>query len=71
MDIDIDTPRGWSKPSSPKSSRELSVHSDASSMDYAERVRILANNPTWADQVENENLQSPLLSYATAKEGTS
>ena len=24
----------------------------------------------WADQVENGNLQSPLLSYAMAKEGT-
>jgi len=37
-------------------------------MDYAEQVQISANNLTWAEQVNNETIQTPYLSYATVKE---
>jgi len=39
-------------------------------MDYVDKVKKLSNNPSWADQVETENLQEPSLSYAPLKEGT-
>ena len=69
IDIEIETPRCYST-SSANNSREPSPHSDASSMDYVDRVKELANNPSWADQVETENLQGPSLSYTPLKKGT-
>ena len=56
MDIKIDTTKGWLKALSSSSSRESSVHSDPLSMDYVERVQILANNYIWANQVKNKKL---------------
>jgi len=48
------------------------MDSNASSVAYADRVQALANCPTWAEQVEDADLQSsdPALSYATVREGT-
>ena len=70
MDIEVDIPRGRSMLANSNNSRELLIHSNASSMAYADRVQALANCPTWAEQVENSELQSsgPALSYATVRE---
>ena len=65
MDIDIDTPRGWSTGHKSNSSRELLVLSNASSVVYIDLIQAMANCPTWAEQVD----QDPFLSYVTVKEG--
>ena len=65
MDINIDTPRGWSTGHKSNSSRELSVLSNASSVVYMDPIQVMANCPTWAEQVD----QDPSLSYVTVKEG--
>ena len=44
MDIEIDMPRDWSMSSSPNISTELSAHSNAYFMAYADRIQVLANN---------------------------
>jgi len=44
------------------------MYSDILFMDYAEQVQISANNLTWAEQVNNETIQTHYLSYATVKE---
>ena len=49
--------RGRSVSSSPNASRESSVHSDASSMDYAERIQAQSNSNTWAEQMDEEIFQ--------------
>jgi len=69
MDIEVNILRGRLMLANSNSSRELSIHSNASSMAYADRVHALANCPTWAEQVKNSELQSPgpALSYATVR----
>jgi len=68
-DMEIDTPRGQSNVSSTNSSRESPVHSSASSVPYAERMQALNNNPSWTDQVENNEFQGFSLFYASPKTG--
>ena len=68
-DMEVNTPRGRSNISSTNSSRATSVHSDVSSTAYAEQVQALANNLTWADQVEISKSEEPALSYTTPKVG--
>ena len=63
--------RGRSVSSSPNASRESSVHSDASSMDYAERIQAQSNSNTWAEQMDEEIFQLTPLSYTSAEEGMS
>ena len=43
------------------------MHSNISSIGYAEQIQNLANNTTWADQVEISKFQGFALSYATSK----
>jgi len=38
-------------------------------MDYTERVQAMANNPTWAEQMDNDTTQTQFLSYMIVKEG--
>jgi len=57
-------PRGRSVSLSPNSSREASVISAGSSMDYAECIQAQANKMSWAEQVKSGEVQSPSLSYA-------
>ena len=59
--------RGCSLSSSQNSSRESSTHSDASSMNYVEKLQAQVNKPSWAKQVDIESPDSP-LSYATIRE---
>ena len=68
MNMEVDTPRGRSSSSNTNSSRETSVLSNASSMVYADHIQTLANNPTWAEQVEQGEFEEPALSYMTLKE---
>jgi len=68
MNMEVDTPRGWSSSSNTNSSRETSVLSNASSMVCADHIQTLANNPTWAEQVEQGEFEEPALSYMTLKE---
>jgi len=68
MDIEIDTPRGWSMSSSTNSSRETSVHSDIFFMMYVDCIQGLADNPTWAGQVELHETEGFALSYISLKE---
>ena len=70
INIKIYTLRGHSNTTSSTNSREFSSHSDVLSRDYdyVDKVYILANNPSWADQVEMEKLQKPSLSYTFLKE---
>jgi len=68
MDMEVDTPRDRSSSSKTDSSRETSVLSNASSTAYVDRVQALTNNPTWAEQVEQGEIEEPVLSYVTLKE---
>lgn len=63
MDIEINTVRGWSNNSSTNNSRALSVYSNIFSIRYVEQIQNIANNTTWADQVEISKFQGPALSY--------
>ena len=63
MDINIDTPRGQSTGHKSNNSRESSMLSNASSVAYVNRIQVMANCPTWAEQVD----QDPSLSYAMIK----
>lgn len=67
IDMEVDTPRGWSTSTSTNSSRATSVHSNISSTGYTEHIQALANNLTWADQVEISKSEGPALFYATPK----
>ena len=69
MDIKIDTLRGHFNTTSSNNSKKISLHFDVLSIDYVDKVYILANNSFWADQVEIEKLQKPFLSYTFLKEG--
>jgi len=60
MDVDIDVLRGRSASFSINSSRESSMHSNASSVPYHKRMEIQSNNLLWSEQVKNERLS---LSY--------
>jgi len=66
--IETDCPRGHSAFSSFNSSRGTSANSTAYSMDYADCIQAQANNLTWAEQVENGEVQSPSLSYTSLKD---
>ena len=61
MDIDIDTPRGWSIGHKSNSSKESLVLSNASSVTYVDCIQAVAN---CAEQVD----QDPSLSYVMVKE---
>ena len=65
MDTEIDMPRGCS---ASLSSRGISPNSTVSSMDYVEQVQAMSKNLTWAEQVENGEVESLSLSYVTVKE---
>jgi len=65
MDININTSKDWSTNSSFNSSRASSVYSNVSSTTYNEHVQVLANNPSWAEQVEESDV--PVLSYVFPK----
>ena len=67
MDIKIDIPKGWLISSSTNSFRKAFVHSNVSSMAYADWIQALANNSTWTKQVNIGELQSPLLFYVSLK----
>ena len=69
MDMEVNTPRGWSTTTSTNSSRVTPVHSNISSIGYTEHVQALASNPTWADQVEISKSEGPALSYMSPKVG--
>ena len=69
MDIEIDTPRSQSTSSSTNSSRETSVHSDVFFIIYVDHIQALADNPTWAEQVELNKTKELTFSYIFLKEG--
>ena len=69
IDMEINTPRGQSTTSSTNSSRATPVHSGVFSTACAEHIQALANNPTWADQVEISKSEEPTLFYVTPKVG--
>ena len=69
MDIEMNKTRDRSNISSPNSFRESSVHSHTLSMNHVERVQAMANNPTWAEQMDNNTIQILFLSYIIVKEG--
>jgi len=62
IDMEVDTPRGWSTSTSTNSSRATSAHSNISSTGYTEHIQALANNLTWTDQVEISKSEGPALS---------
>ena len=68
MDINVEDTRGYSLSSSQNSSRESFTHSNASSMNYVEKLQAQVNKPSWAKQVDIESPDSLILSYATTKE---
>jgi len=68
IDIEVDIPRGQLSFSNTNSSRETSVLSNALSTVYMDCVQVLANNSTWTEQVEQEKIKEPALSYVTLKE---
>jgi len=68
MDINMEDTRGHSLSSSQNSSRESSTHSNASSMNNAEKLQAQVNKPSWAEQVDIESPDLPILSYATIRE---
>ena len=67
-DIQMGAPRGRSAIASANSSRESSVLSKASSIEYSARMEAQSVDPNWANQTEDELFQ---LSYATPKGGES
>jgi len=64
MNIEIDTSRGQLTSPSTNSSREVSVHFNASFIAYVDQIQALANNTTWTEQVE---IGSLFLSYVSLK----
>ena len=68
IDINMEDTRGHSLSSSQNSSRESSTHFDASSMNNAEKLQAQVNKPSWAEQVDIESPDLPILSYATIRE---
>ncbi len=69
MDINIDTniSRGRLASSNINNSKELSTHSDTSSVPYYKRIKIQSNNPLQSEQIEIEKKDSFSLSYTTPK----
>ena len=70
MNIKIDISREYLASPNLNSSREMSVNSAISSIDYADQVQVQTNNLTQAEQVENGKVQSLSLFYAPLKEIT-
>ena len=70
MDIKVNTPRGWSSSFSTNNSREILLISNVSSTAYIDYVQILANSPTWAEQVEQGKIKESAFSYITLKKKT-
>ena len=68
IDIEVDTPRDQPLSSNTNSSREILVLFNVSYIVYANHIQVLANNPTWAEQVEQGKIEEPVLSYTTLKE---
>jgi len=56
MDMNIDTPSGRSVNSSANISRELSAHSSVSSISYIKKMKAQSDNPSWANQVEEQEM---------------
>jgi len=69
MDMDMDTPRGRSTSSSANSSRELSTHSNLSSIPYHKRMEDQSNKLSWDEQVKLNEKEEFTLSYTTLKVG--
>jgi len=67
--MEVNTPRGQSIYSDTNSSKETLVYSDVFSIAYVNHVQILANNPTWAEQVKLGKTKGLALSYVFLKEG--
>ena len=70
MNIEMNKTKSRLNMSSLNSSRESSIYSDTSSIDYIERVQAIANNPMWAKQIDNNTTQTLSLSYMIVKEET-
>ena len=68
MNIEINKTRGHSVSSSSNVFSELSVHSNALSMDYGERIQVQSNSNTWGEQTDKEIFQPIPLFYALVKE---
>ena len=64
----IDRTRGQSLFLSHNSSRESSIHFNALSIYYAEKVQAQANISIWAEQIDNESSQLLSLLYVIVKE---
>jgi len=64
MDMDTDILRGRSVSSSNNSSRESSMHSNASLVPYHKKMEIQSNNPLWSEQMKIEENERFSLSYA-------
>lgn len=67
--MEIDTPRSQSMFTSTNNSRASLIHSNISSIVYAECVQTLTNNPTWTNQVELRESEEPTLFYVPLKVG--
>jgi len=70
MDIKVNTPRGWSSSFSTNNFREIPLVSNVSSTAYIDYVQILANSPTWAEQVEQGKIKESAFSYIILKKKT-
>ena len=65
--MEVNIPRGCYVSPNTNISRALLTHSYMSFMEYAEHVKAVTNNTTWADQVELSESQGPALSYTFPK----
>lgn len=68
MDMDINIPRERTPSSNMNSLRVSLTHSNAFSIPYHERMTIQSKDPSWSEQIENEEEIFSLL-YTTLKIG--
>ena len=68
IDMDINTPRERTPSSNMNSLRVSLTHSNAFSIPYHERMTIQSKDPSWSEQIENEEEIFSLL-YTTLKIG--
>jgi len=67
MDININISKDRSITFNTNSSRELSTHSNLSSISYVERIKAQSNNSSWAKQVELNELKEITLFYVISE----